>query len=64
MARQRGSLIAMASRSKATTGTQRQRPDPGGRDGRPEARTGRAGTREAIRDIVRRYRETFERLGR
>jgi len=27
-------------------------------------KTGAASTREAVREIVRRYRETFERLGR
>jgi hypothetical protein len=31
---------------------------------RSEARSGRGGTQDAIRKIVRRYRETFERLGR
>jgi hypothetical protein len=35
-----------------------------GRAAKSEAREQDGGTRNAVRQIVRRYRETFERLGR
>ena len=54
----------MASRPKADS--ERRAPRIGGAT-QPSPVQGReraGGTREAIREIVRRYRETFERLGR
>jgi len=54
----------MASRSKATTGTPHPGSVAGDRTSRSEKRERGTDTRESVRDILRRYRETFERLGR
>lgn len=56
----RGTLGGMASRPKPVS-NQPARPPPAEAQ---SSSAGRGGTREAIREIVRRYRETFERLGR
>jgi hypothetical protein len=55
----------MASKPKLNSGPAAQKRAARGREAPTETRPERAGaTREAVREIVRRYRETFERLGR
>jgi hypothetical protein len=55
----------MASKPKLSSGSAAQKRPAPVRDAPTETRPERAGaTREAVREIVRRYRETFERLGR
>lgn len=52
----------MASKPNVIAGSASQKPPARGRDAKA-AHPGST-TREAVREIVRRYRETFERLGR
>jgi hypothetical protein len=54
----------MASRPKTTTGPREPSARLSGRDAVPVNPERTPGTRQAVREIVRRYRETFERLGR
>jgi hypothetical protein len=54
----------MASRPKADTDHQAPRTGGATRPSPIQDHERAGGTREAIREIVRRYRETFERLGR
>lgn len=58
------SLTSMASREKTTSPSRASQPRAD-KAGVSQAQPPRAGaTREAVREIVRRYSETFERLGR